>query len=157
MDISQNFTIRPTVTTDLPGIAVIADATQLFPSEMLGEMTSSYLAGTSIDIWLTAEGPRGPIGFAFCEPERLTNGTWNLLAIAVMPEQQGRRVGAKLVRQLEIVLRERAQRILLVETLGTPDFARTRDFYLANGFDEEARIREFYDVGGDKVVFWKRL
>lgn len=48
-------------------------------------------------------------------------------------------------------------RILIVETLGTDGFQLTREFYLKNGFDEEARIRDFYEDGGDKVVFWKRI
>ena len=50
-----------------------------------------------------------------------------------------------------------AARILIVETLGTDEFLQTREFYLKNGFDEEARIRDFYEDGGDKVVFWKRV
>ncbi len=58
---------------------------------------------------------------------------------------------------LEAALRKIHARILIVDTLGTEEFRKTRDFYLKNGFDEEARIRDFYEEGGDKVVFWKRI
>jgi ribosomal protein S18 acetylase RimI-like enzyme len=47
--------------------------------------------------------------------------------------------------------------VLLVETSGLPAFARARAFYRARGFDEEARIRDFYAAGEDKIVFWKAL
>ena len=33
----------------------------------------------------------------------------------------------------------------------------SRQFYCKNGYDEEARIREFYQAGEDKVVFRKVL
>jgi ribosomal protein S18 acetylase RimI-like enzyme len=42
-------------------------------------------------------------------------------------------------------LRQAGHRILLVDTSGTPEFERTREFYRSNGFEEQARIREFYD------------
>lgn len=153
----NDITIRPTGHNDVDAIARIADATNLFPSSMLAAMIAGYLDGSNEDVWLTAASPSGPVAFAFCEPERMTNGTWNLLAIGVLPEAQSRGVGARLVRHLEGELRRSGHRILLVETLGTPEFARTRAFYLREGFEEEARIREFYDAGGDKVVFWKHL
>ena len=120
-------------------------------------MIAGYLYGSKEDLWLTAEQFCQPIGFAFCEPERFTNGSWNLLAIGVSPKRQGSGVGARLIRHLEEKLRQSGQRILIVETVGTPEFTRTRAFYLANGYVEEARIREFWDVGADKVTFWKRL
>lgn len=141
----------------MEAIAAIADATELFPAEMLSDMIAGYLEGTRQDVWLTATRSGDPVGFAFSEPERLTNGTWNLLAIGVRPEQQGQGVGGRLVRHLEATLREGGNRVLLVETAGTPEYERTRAFYRANAFEEQARIREFYDVGIDKVVFWKRL
>ena len=62
-----------------------------------------------------------------------------------------------MMRYLANRLRAGGERVLLVETMGTPAFERTRAFYRANGYAEEARIREFYEPGGDKVVFWKRL
>lgn len=54
-------------------------------------------------------------------------------------------------------LTARGARILLVKTSGVPEFARTRRFYGGLGYDEEARIRDFYEDGDDKVVFRKAL
>jgi hypothetical protein len=61
------------------------------------------------------------------------------------------------MRALEETLRAGGHRILIVDTSGDPAFARTRSFYRGNGYAEEARIREFWDVGIDKVTFWKHL
>jgi RimJ/RimL family protein N-acetyltransferase len=55
------------------------------------------------------------------------------------------------------MLAARGERILLVETSGLPEFERTRAFYAKHGYEEEARIREFYRAGEDKVVFRKAL
>ncbi len=148
---------RPTTAQDLAEIAAIAEMTALFPGDMLGGLIAGYLDGGKSDIWLTALRHERCVGFAFCEPERLTNGTWNLLAIGVAPEWQGRGVGAALMRALEETLRAGGHRVLIVDTSGDPAFARTRSFYLGNGYAEEARIREFWDVGVDKVTYWKHL
>ena len=85
----------------------------------------------------------------------MADAAWNLLAIGVTPDRQGQGVGAAMLRYLEANLAELSARILIVETLGSDAFQRTRNFYLKNGFEEEARIRDFYENGGDKVVFWK--
>ncbi|PSB32243.1 GNAT family N-acetyltransferase [Chlorogloea sp. CCALA 695] len=99
----------------------------------------------------------GLVGLAYCEPERMTSGTWNLQLIVVHPthQQQGR--GGKLLHFVEETLTERGARVLLVETMGTSDFEYVRAFYRKNGYDEEARIREFYAEGADKIVFRKAL
>ncbi len=47
--------------------------------------------------------------------------------------------------------------MLIVETSSLDRFERTRRFYRDRGFVEEARIREFYGPGDDKIVFWKLL
>jgi hypothetical protein len=51
----------------------------------------------------------------------------------------------------------RGARLLIIETSGLASFERTRAFYRALGYDEEARIREFFKAGDDKVVFRKAL
>ena len=54
-------------------------------------------------------------------------------------------------------LRTRSARVVLVETSALDTFARTRKFYRECGYEQEARIREFYAEGEDKVVFRKGL
>ncbi len=149
--------IRPARRSDLPAIrSVVVDA-EMFPPEMLDDMIAGYLDRTARDIWFVPVADGRVVGFGYAEPERMTSGTWNLLAIAILARYRGRGIGGAMMRYLEDRLRTAGERVLIVETMGTPAFRRTRAFYRANGYAEEARIREFYEPGGDKVVFWKHL
>lgn len=154
---NTELTIRPAERQDIPAIKSVAENAELFPPEMLEDMISAYLDQSSNDVWFVALAGDRLVGFGFCEPERMTSGTWNLLAIGVLDDWRGRGVGAAMMRQLEDRLRATGERILIVETLGTPAFERTRSFYRTNGYVEEACILEFYEPGGDKVVYWKHL
>jgi ribosomal protein S18 acetylase RimI-like enzyme len=152
--------IRAVTRDDLPALKAVIDATELFPSELLDEMIAGYLAGVPThEFWLTmTDGTNAePIAVAYCVPERMTQGTWNLLLIALHPDQQGRGHGTALLGHIERKLTDGGHRILLVETSGLPDFERMRAFYRKCGYDHEARIRDFYDAGEDKVVFRKAL
>ena len=157
MTIPLNPKIRPVVTADLPALKQVIDATKMFPSEMLDDMIAPYLADPAgSDIWFTYADP-DPISVAYCAPERMTEGTYNLYLIAVHPDFQSGGRGADMVHYIEEPLRGMGARVLIVETSGLPAFERTRAFYARIGYVEEARIREFYAAGEDKVVFWKGL
>lgn len=58
---------------------------------------------------------------------------------------------------IEDHLAARKQRVLIVETSGTDALARTREFYRLCQYDQESRIRDFYEDGDDKVTFRKAL
>lgn len=152
--------IRPTTPDDTIALIAIADAIGFQPNELeaLSEMLADYFGGDSDNahFWLT-DDDNGPVGVAYCEPERMTDRTWNLQLIAIRPDRQGQGRGATLLRYVEQTLTGRGGRMLLVETSGLPNFDRTRAFYAKCGYDEEARIRDFYAPGDDKVVFRKLL
>jgi ribosomal protein S18 acetylase RimI-like enzyme len=148
--------IRPITRADLPGLKAVINAAALFPGEMLDAMTAPHLKGDGEDIWLTADAD-GPVALAYAAPEQMTQGTWNLLLIAVHPERQGEGIGSSLVHVVEERLSASAARVLLVETSGLQEFEGTRAFYRQRGFEEEARIREFYRAGEDKIIFRKTL
>ena len=157
---SSATTIRAVTMADPAALKAVIDATGLFPSDLLEGMLASFLDGTDKEaIWLTAAlaGNDQPFAVAYCAPERMTSGTWNLYLIAVHPDCQGHGHGSALLAQIEAMLGARGERVLLVETSGLPAFSRTRAFYEGCGYDEEARIREFYQVGEDKIVFRKAL
>lgn len=154
----SDVSIRPTAQGDLTELKCIIDAADLFPSEMLDEMVAPFLADAHHESrWLTSSVARGAVAVAYYVPERMTTGTWNLLLVAVHPDCQGRGVGSGLMRYVEADLASSDARLLLVETSGSPTFAATRAFYRHIGYGEEARIRDFYQPGEDKIVFRKVL
>jgi ribosomal protein S18 acetylase RimI-like enzyme len=61
------------------------------------------------------------------------------------------------LQYVENALRTAGQRLLLVETSGSADFKRTRAFYTKCGYQAEARVRDYYALGEDMVMFRKDL
>lgn len=150
--------IRPTTRADIAALQNVLDATGLFPRDLLPDMVSGFLSGAkSLDLWLTCEVGGTAVGFCYAVPEALADRVWNMLAIAVLPSEQHNGVGTALARHLETRLAEAGQRILIADTSGTDAFAQTRAFYRRNGYREEARIRQFWAEGDDKVTFLKPL
>lgn len=149
--------IRETIAKDLPALTKVVDETGLFPSAMLAEMASPAIAGQSDTIWLTCLVDGTPVGLCYARPEQFAEGVWNMLALAVLPARQGTGLGTLIVARLEENLRARGQRMLIVDTSGANDFAPTRRFYALNGYQEEARIRDYWTHGDDKVTFRKVL
>lgn len=154
---SNIHTIRPITQADLLMLIEVVNSTELFPGEMLIEMTMPFFNSEDESFWLTYESAGKPVAVTYCAPEQMTEGTWNLYLIAVHTDFQDKGIGGVLMNFIEAKLKKEQQRILLVETSGLEEFARTRNFYTKLNYTEEARIREFYAVGEDKVVFWKKL
>lgn len=81
--------IRRVTRSDLAELKHVLDSIDLFPSEMLNDMISDYLDNPeSEDIWITALENDKPISLAFCAPEKVTEGTYNLYAIGVQKDIQ---------------------------------------------------------------------
>jgi ribosomal protein S18 acetylase RimI-like enzyme len=153
--------IRLTTPDDTTALIALAAASGLFDpnqTDDLAQMLDKHFKdrNETQDIWLT-DYDNEPVGIAYIAPERMTEGTWNLYLIAVHPDRQKQGRGKALLNYVEQMLMERGERILLVETAGTDDFEYVREFYRQNGYEEEARIREFYTDGIDKIVFRKAL
>ncbi|MBD2297343.1 GNAT family N-acetyltransferase [Nostoc sp. FACHB-87] len=154
--------IRPSTPDDSEALIAIAVAAELFPAsetEELSKVLASYFSGNIGEghVWLTDEENGKACGVAYYAPAPFTDGTWDLLMIVVHPNYQRQGRGEALVKYVENALRASGQRILLVETSGLPSYERARAFYKKCGFEEEARIRDFYKAGEDKVVFRKAL
>ena len=150
--------IRKVDQKDIKALKKVIESNQLFPTALLEGMMEDYFHNTSSrDIWLTKEEDNVPIIIAYCAPEKMTEGTYNLYLIAVHKDFQGKGVGAEMMNFIEDLLRGGGERVLIVETSGLPEFALTRKFYDNCGYHREAVIRDFYQEGEDKVVFWKKL
>ena len=150
-------TIRATQADDLPFLIDVVNTSGLFAGDMLPGMIEGYLKeGSSQEHWLTYETDK-PIALAYFAPEPMTLGTWNLYLIAVHEDFQGEGIGTQLMSYVEQLLTSKGERILIVETSDLEAFSLTREFYLGLNYVKEAHIREFYDEGEGKIVFWKRL
>lgn len=155
-------TIRDVTHEDKAALINLCQITGLFqPHELeeLSNMLSAYFED-SLEVghkWLTDEEDGELRGVAYYAAETFASGVSNLLLIAVHPDYQRKGRGTELLRHVEAELRRKGERILIIETSGLDSFAATRAFYRQNGYEEEARIREYYNPGEDKIVFRKAL
>lgn len=150
--------IRKVTQQDFEGLRNVVDSSGLFPSEYLEEMISDYFGNPATqDIWLTKVEDDKSLAVGYCAPEKFTEGTYNLYAIGVLQEHQGKGIGREMMQYLESFLKEQSARVLIVETSSDEQFNLTRKFYKDLGYDHEATIRDFWQEGEDKVIFWKKL
>lgn len=96
-------------------------------------------------------------GYTCYGPVAGTLGSFDLYWIAVHCERRGVGLGRILLAQTEERIRAAGGRRLYAETSGRPQYRPTRRFYRQAGFRREARLRDFYAPGDDKLIFVKEL
>jgi ribosomal protein S18 acetylase RimI-like enzyme len=103
-------------------------------------------------------GPKKMVqGYVCYGPAPRTDGVFDLYWIAVDPKQQGQGIGQLLLRFVENEVRRQRGRMLLIETSSKESYAPTLRFYERSGYEEISRIKDFYRIENDKVVYCKKL
>jgi ribosomal protein S18 acetylase RimI-like enzyme len=97
------------------------------------------------------------IGYICHGPTPMAQGTFDLYWIAVDPDFQEQGAGSKLVGFLEEGVKARGGRMILADTSTVPQYEKTQRFYVKNGFQQVARIPDYYHPGNDRVTFCRRL
>lgn len=153
--------IRAITPEDTATVSTLAVTSGLFPVEAIGfvdKMMADYFGGNADEGHVCVIDVEGePLGVAYFQPALATDRTWYLTMIGVRRDTQGQGRGAALMDYVEKTLQESGQRVLLVETSGSQDFALTRTFYTKCGYEQEARVRDYYAAGEDMVLFRKVL
>jgi ribosomal protein S18 acetylase RimI-like enzyme len=155
------FTIRAMRAEDREAVLGLLRETAVFSEEEIG------VARELIDIWLdkpqkdyiiyTALCGGGVAGYVCFGPTPATGATWDIYWIAVTPALHGRGFGRRLLSFAENEIIRLGGGLIIIETSSTPRYSRTRDFYGKNGYLIEARIRDFYHPGDDRLIYVKRL
>ena len=154
----MSISIRPIQLSDTDDLKLVLDSCELFPSELLDEMIYDYLNNPETeDIWFTATSDEIPVALGYCVPEKLTEGTYNLLAIGVSKDEQGKGIAKEMMHYIEQLLKDKGARILIIETSSDDAQFPARSLYNKIGYQQEAIIRDFWNEGEDKIVFWKRV
>jgi len=107
--------------------------------------------------FVVAEQDGALVGYVCYGLSPLTDAVFDLYWIAVDPALHGGGVGRDLLAAVERDVVTRGARMLLIETGGKATYAPTRRFYERAGYVEIARIKDFFCVGDDKVVFVRRF
>lgn len=154
----MNPIIRKARKDDVQHLKAVLNSIELFPADILEDMISDFFNNPATEeIWFTATENEIPLAIGYCAPEKLTEGTFNLYAIGVKSDIQGKGIGSAMMKYLEEALKKAGGRILIVETSGTDAFELTRRFYENLAYRKEAVISDFWKEGDDKVVYWKKI
>lgn len=158
--------IRPSVPADEPRLLELTAETGVFVDydiETLEGVLDDYFDSESDaneegnHFCATDERDGRIVGYVYYAETDYADRTWYVWWIAVDKTGQGKGVGRELLLFAEDDARRRGARLMFIETSGVPAYDPTRRFYLKNGYDQEAVLRDYYRDGDDKVVFRKRL
>jgi ribosomal protein S18 acetylase RimI-like enzyme len=155
--------LRPTIPEDTPALKALTAATGFFrPHEIetLQEVLDDYHATTREKeghFCYTMEEDGHLLGFVYFGPAPMTIGSWHLWWIVVASGVQARGLGGQMLRFAEDEMRGRQGRVLFVETSSQPTYDPTRRFYLKNGYEQHAVLKDFYAAGDSMVIFRKEL
>jgi ribosomal protein S18 acetylase RimI-like enzyme len=154
--------IRPTSPAETDLLVHLTDETGVFkPHEIvaLREVLDEYHQANRQygHEAVTYEDQGKPIGFAYFAPASMTDRTWYLYWIAVSKKIQAKGIGGKLLKYAEDAIRKANGRLLFIETSSLPHYDLTRKFYLKQGYETAAVLKDYYSDGDDMVVFRKRL
>ena len=161
--LSMDIKIRRVELKDRERIHQILVAVTRFTDQEVGwamELVDQGIAASTTgeyQVYVLDEPEAGVDGYVCYGPTPMTDGVYDLYWIAVDPKRQGQGLGQLLLRFVENEVRRRNGRMLLIETRSRQSFAPTLKFYLRSGYDEISRIKDFYRIEDDKIVFCKRL
>jgi ribosomal protein S18 acetylase RimI-like enzyme len=107
---------------------------------------------------LEVEKPHAEVqGYVCYGPTPLTQGVYDLYWIVTDPAVHGKGFGRRLIEYVEGDIIKRGGRMLLIETSSRQAYSATIRFYQRAGYELVARIKNFYRIGDDKLVFSKEL
>jgi ribosomal protein S18 acetylase RimI-like enzyme len=155
--------IRPMVVKDRTPLRSLLVGSQVFTPEEIDvameliDVVVKYPHQKDYQIDCMANGQDQPIGYICYGPAPMTEGTFDLYWIVVDSGYQSQGIGSRLLTFLEKRVRERHGRMILIDTSSIDQYEKAQKFYLRNGFQEVARIPDYYHPGNDRVTFCKRL
>ncbi|MGI8740845.1 MAG: GNAT family N-acetyltransferase [Gammaproteobacteria bacterium] len=105
--------------------------------------------------FLLAEHDGAMCGYTCFGRVPCTEASFDLYWIVVDNVYQGQGVGPRLLMRTEQLIHDHGGRQMYAETSSRAQYRPTRLFYRHAGFRQAARLRNFYAVGDDKIIYCK--
>ena len=97
------------------------------------------------------------IGFSCYGHIPCTKDSYDLYWIAIHNKLRGKGIGIKLLQETEKQVQIMGGKNIYIETSSTEKYALTQRFYLRQAYALEARLKDYYREGDDKLVFSKSI
>lgn len=97
------------------------------------------------------------LGYVCFGPTPLTEATYDLYWIAVDKSKHRGGVGKRLLKFAEEDIARRGGQMLLVETSSQETYGGTVQFYEKTEYVMVGKIKDYYKVGDDKLIFVKKV
>ncbi|MCK5237026.1 MAG: GNAT family N-acetyltransferase [Deltaproteobacteria bacterium] len=156
--------IREATHGDRDALLGIIDATENLTEEekdCAAELLQIYIDEVDQDDYLflvACNEDSGEVeGFLCYGLASLSSGVYDIYWIVVSPVKMMKGVGRSLVSEVERKASAVGIREIIIETSSLDSYKGSREFYGKLGFIEEARVKDFFKVGDDKVFFIKNI
>jgi ribosomal protein S18 acetylase RimI-like enzyme len=153
--------IRKFVARDLDAVRDILVKSEVFSAEEITvalEVIEIYLENPKqqdYDLYTAVDDQERIVGYLCIGPAPISLGTFDLYWIAVHPDSQGKGIGRELLVFAEGLVKSRGGRLVVAETSSLPRYEKARRFYESNHYNVLARIKEYYNVGDDLIIYGK--
>jgi len=107
--------------------------------------------------FLLAEQAGRLLGYACFGKIDGTQGSFDLYWIAVDPQIRGQGLGRLIFEKVEKAMAAIGAISVYADTSSSDKYDSTRAFYNSVGFDEQARLEDFYAKGDSKIIFEKSI
>jgi ribosomal protein S18 acetylase RimI-like enzyme len=159
---NERLDIYPTIPDDRPRILEITHTSGLFSNEEIRcvtELIDDYFqkAAMSPYMFLSCRARANPIGYICFGHRDMTNGTFDAYWMAIDAKYRRIGVGKRLMLATESHVIEMGGHLLTTETSDNDIYSPTRTFLQSIGFDEVARIANFYKPNEGIVMYAKYL
>jgi GNAT superfamily N-acetyltransferase len=148
--------------SDIKRVMEIVESTKFFYDheiEVAAELVAERLShGESTGYhFVFAEVDGVTVAYSCFGPISMSKTCFDLYWIATHNDYRGKGIGKKLLEETYSQAKRMGCKIIIAETSGLEHYAPTRAFYISNNFDMEARLKNFYDEGDDKLFYTKRI
>jgi ribosomal protein S18 acetylase RimI-like enzyme len=153
--------LRPIQAKDRAPLAALLEKVENFAPGEVGvalELIDGAIRGPESEYFaLVADDDARVAGYICYGPTPMTEAAWDLYWVAVDSQRKGQGIGKKLLRAFEAVVREKAGRIIRIETSSMESYGGTLEFYLREGYAIVSRVEDFYKTGDDLITLIKKL
>jgi GNAT superfamily N-acetyltransferase len=160
---NMNLTFRTTPEKrDVERVREIIESTKFFYDhevEIAAELVDERLTfGESSEYFFVfAELDGLTVAYSCFGPITMSKTCFDLYWIATHNDYRGKGIGRKLIEETCKYASNMGCSIIIAETSGLDHYAPTRAFYISNNFELEARLKDFYTMGDDKLFYTKRI